>query len=83
MDVRNRLNRLLQGWSAYFSYGTRSRAYRAVDYHVCDRVRHFLRSRHNVHGRGTRRFHPAMVFGTLGVLPLRRVHIAPPPWASR
>jgi RNA-directed DNA polymerase len=82
-DVRNRLNRLLQGWSAYFSYGTRSRAYRAVDYHVCDRVRHFLRSRHNVHGRGTRRFHPAMVFGTLGVLPLRRVHIAPPPWASR
>jgi RNA-directed DNA polymerase len=82
-NVRNRLNRLLQGWSAYFSYGTRSRAYRAVDYHVCDRVRHFLRSRHNVHGRGTRRFHPAMIFGTLGVLPLRRVHIAPPPWASR
>jgi RNA-directed DNA polymerase len=82
-DVRNRLNRLLQGWSAYFSYGTRSRAYRAVDYHVCDRVRHFLRSRHKVHGRGTRRFNPAMIFGTLGVLQLRRVHIVPPPWASR
>src|ERR1700752_1854582 len=53
-NVRDRLNRLLQGWSAYFSYGTRTRAYRAVDYHVCDRVRHFLRHRRKLHGRGAR-----------------------------
>lgn len=53
-NVRDRLNRLLQGWSAYFSYGTRTRVYRAVDYHVCDRVRHFLRHRRKLHGRGTR-----------------------------
>src|ERR1700756_368281 len=33
-DVRDRLNRLLSGWSAYFSHGTRVPAYRAVDAHV-------------------------------------------------
>jgi RNA-directed DNA polymerase len=82
-DVRDRLNRLLQGWSAYFSYGTRSGAYRAVDYHVRDRVRHFLRRRHKVQGRGTRRFTPAMICGTLGVLPLRCAHVGPPLCASR
>src|ERR1700716_1307376 len=29
LQVRNRLNSLLSGWSAYFSYGTRVRVYRA------------------------------------------------------
>ena len=82
-NVRYRLNRLLQGWSAYFSYGTRTRVYRAVDYHVCDRVRHFLRHRRKLHGRGTRSIYPAMVFGALGVLQLRRVQLQPPPWALR
>src|SRR6266542_3753203 len=76
-NVRDRLNRLLQGWSAYFSYGTRTRAYRAVDYHVCDRVRHFLRHRRKLHGRGTRSIYPALVFGVLGVLQLRRVQLQP------
>ena len=37
-EVRDQLNRLLSGWSAYFSYGTRVPAYRAVDAHVYDRV---------------------------------------------
>ena len=66
-DVRDRLNRLLLGWSAYFGYGTRLQAYRAVDQHVCDRVRYFLCRRHNVKGRGTQQFPYDVVFGTLGV----------------
>ena len=37
--VRARLNSLLSGWSAYFGYGTRLTAYRAVDHHVYERVR--------------------------------------------
>ena len=82
-DVRDRLNRLLLGWSAYFGYGTRLQAYRAVDHHVYDRVRHFLRRRHNVQGRGTQKFPYDVVFGTLGVLRLRRVYVGPPPCASR
>jgi RNA-directed DNA polymerase len=81
--VRDRLNRLLVGWSAYFGYGTRLPAYRAVDQHVYDRVRHFLTRRHKVQGRGTRRFPHADVFGELGVLHLRRVHLGPPPRALR
>ena len=77
--VRDQLNRLLRGWSAYFSYGTRLSAYRAIDNHVYDHVRHFLVRRHKVRGRGTRRFSREHVFGELGVLHLRRVHLGPPP----
>lgn len=73
-----RLNRLLRGWTAYFSYGTRLLAYRAVDNYVDDRVRAFLRKRHKVQGRGTRRFSDDAIFGELGVLRLRRVHLGPP-----
>jgi len=58
-------------------------AYRAVDNHVYGRVRHFLRRRHKVQGRGTRRFSDDHVFGRLGVLRLRRVHLGPLPWALR
>jgi RNA-directed DNA polymerase len=82
-DVRDHLNSLLHGWSSYFSYGTRLMAYRAVDNHVYDRVRHFLRRRCKVQGRGTRRFPADHVFGPLGVLRLRRVHLGPLPCALR
>ena len=51
-DVRDRLNDLLQGWSAYFCYGTTQIAYRAVERHVYNRVRRFLVSQHKVRSRG-------------------------------
>jgi RNA-directed DNA polymerase len=79
--VRAQLNSLLRGWSAYFGYGTRLMAYRAVDNHVYERVRGFLVRRHKVPSRGTRRFSRKAVFGELGVLALRRVHLGAPPWA--
>ena len=41
----------------------------------------FLRKRHKVQGRGTTRFSDDHVFGELGVLRLRRVHLGPPPCA--
>ncbi len=55
-EVRDRLNRLLWGWSGYFGHGTRLMAYRAVDNHVYERTRRFLVRRHKVPSRGTRRF---------------------------
>jgi RNA-directed DNA polymerase len=70
---------MLRGWSGYFSYGTRLMAYRAVDNHVYQAVRHFLRRRHKVQSRGTRRFPAQEIFGTYGVLRLRRVHLGPLP----
>ena len=76
-EVRDQLNRLLRGWSAYFGYGTRLPAYRAIDNHVYDRVRHFLVRRHKVPSHGTNRFPRETVFGALGVLHLRRVHLGP------
>jgi RNA-directed DNA polymerase len=80
--VRDRLNSLLRGWTSYFSYGTRLMAYRAADNYVCDSVRGFLVRRHKVPTRGAKRFSDDVVFGELGVLRLRRVHIGAPPCAS-
>src|SRR5215831_9965355 len=74
-DVRDQLNRLLQGWSAYFGYGTRMPAYRAVDNHVYERVRRFLVRRHKVPSHGTNRFPREAVFGALGVFKLRRLYL--------
>ena len=68
--------------SANRAYGTRLMAYRAIDHHVYDRVRHFLVRRHKVPSRGTHRFPAEAVFGALGVLRLRRVHLGAPPCAS-
>jgi RNA-directed DNA polymerase len=76
-EARNRLNQILRGWSAYFSYGTRVAAYDAVDHYVYDSVRHFLRRRHKVPSRGTNRFSIQAVFGELGVVPLSRVKVRP------
>ena len=82
-DVRTRLNNLLRGWASYFSYGTRLMAYRAADNHVYATVRGFLTRRHKVPSRGTRRFTDHVVFGELGVLRLRRMHIGAPPTVAR
>lgn len=82
IDVRNRLNALLRGWSTYFSYGTRLQAYRAIDNHVYERVRHFLARRHKVRGGRTHQFSSQRVFEEFGVLRLRRVHLGPPPCAG-
>jgi hypothetical protein len=70
-----RVNRLLRGWANYYSYGTRLMAYRAVDQYVYPSMRHFLCRRHKVPTRGTRRYSAAVVFGELGVLRLRTLHV--------
>ena len=76
-DVRDRLNGLLAGWSAYFGYGSVSLAYQAADHHVVDRVRHFLASRHKVQNSGTIPFSRDAIFGEWGVRQLRCVHRTP------
>jgi len=82
-EVCEQLNRLLRGWTNYFSYGTQLKAYRAVDNHVYDQMRNFLVKRHKVKGRGYQHFPRQMVFGKLGVMTLRRKSPVPSPWASR
>ena len=80
--VRTRLNRTLRGWATYFSYGSRATAGRAVDNYVYASVRHFLRRRHKVPTRGTRRFSAERVFGPLGVYRMRPLPIDPQSCAS-
>jgi RNA-directed DNA polymerase len=80
-EVRARLNRILRGWSAYFAYGALASAYEAVDRHVYDRARNFLRQRHKAHGRGVDRFSREHIYGELAVRCLRRERRRSPPWA--
>jgi RNA-directed DNA polymerase len=77
-EVKDELNRAVRGWANYFSYGTRAQAYRAVDRYVTDRVRHFLRRRHKVPSRGTKRYSAERIFGELGVFQLRRFQLERP-----
>jgi RNA-directed DNA polymerase len=82
-EVRGRLNHILRGWSAYFSYGALASAYEAVDQHVYDRARNFLRQRHKAQGRGVGQFSREHVYGALAVRCLRRERGRSPPWALR
>ena len=64
---------LLRGWSAYFCYGALASAYEAVDQHVYDRVRHFLRqTTQSARARQRTSSPETHVYGELGVRRLRR-----------
>jgi RNA-directed DNA polymerase len=70
-DVAAHANRLLRGWANYFRYGTRRKAYRAIDNYTYDRVVRFLKKRRRVSSRGTAQFPGTKVFGELGIQRLR------------
>jgi RNA-directed DNA polymerase len=82
-EVCGKLNRSLRGWSNYFGYGSRGKAYRSVDQYVFERVRRFLARRHKVQGRGNRRFTFDVIHRELGVLCLQRLPRAVPSCALR
>ena len=70
-EVRDRLNQKLRGWKEYFGLGNPWNAYRVLDEHVEERVRHFLRRRHKVSSQGTSQFSREKIFGELGVFRLQ------------
>lgn len=65
-----RINRVLRGWANYFSVGTVSPAYRAVDRHVRARLRQWLCQKHRVRGQGYTRFSDPYLNGQLGLIQL-------------
>jgi RNA-directed DNA polymerase len=66
-ETRDGLNAILRGWSGYFCYGMRWKAYQAVNAHVAQNVRGFLVRRHKVPSRGTVRFSYEAIFRDLGI----------------
>lgn len=75
------LNRMLSGWSNYFSLGSVSRAYRTVDNHVGHRLRMWLNAKHKVHCVGRKRFADAATLDRLGVFCLQK-RKGSLPWAK-
>jgi RNA-directed DNA polymerase len=79
--VRQKLNRLLLGWSAYFGYGSLAKAYRDVDHYVVDHVRAFHVRRNKMQNRGTESFSRSSIYGELKVVALWKHHPNPTPIA--
>jgi len=70
-EVMEAVNRKLTGWGQYFSIGTLEPAYRRVDRHTSELLRTFLVRRHQVPGRGTRRFSYRYLYEDLGLVRLQ------------
>ena len=80
-EIVARLNRQLRGWANYFCLGPVSRAYRAVDRYVTNRLRRWLCKKHKVPGAGTSRFPDEYLYQELGLirLPMLTHNL---PWAQ-
>jgi len=76
-----KLNRTTVGWANYFCLGPVSKAYRAVDHHLRQRLRQWLCAKHKVRWPGTKRFPEASLYEVLGLvcLPGRTANL---PWAK-
>ena len=73
-----RLNRQLRGWGNYFRMGTLDAAYRRINRHASDRLRQWLARKFPGQGSKWTRHSDSHLYGTLGLLRLRR----PPPTPS-
>ena len=60
------LNLKIDGWANYFYLGSVSRAYRAVNAHVRDRLRQWLRKKHALSVRGCRLYSARRLYDELG-----------------
>jgi RNA-directed DNA polymerase len=67
------VNRVLRGWTNYFSYGTLWKACVRLEKFLQQRVRGWLVHKHRVEGRGECRFPVAYLYGTLGLVNLARL----------
>ncbi|MGH9317423.1 MAG: group II intron reverse transcriptase/maturase [Thermoanaerobaculia bacterium] len=80
-EVAGELGTVLRGWSSYFAYGSSRRAFRRSAQYVLERTRHFLRRRHKVPSRGTRRFPAEWIAHEVGLHWLESPHRGRLPWA--
>ena len=67
------VNRVLRGWSNYFSYGTLRKTYSKLEAFTQRRIRGWLVHKHRVEGRGERRYPAKYLYGSLGLVNLAQV----------
>lgn len=66
-----RLNRMLVGWANYFCQGPITKAYRTVTQHARQRLRQWLRRKHQQQGWGYTRYPDEYLHGELGLIQLQ------------
>jgi RNA-directed DNA polymerase len=71
-EVVSKLNQKLVGWANYFSVGAVTKAYGTVNYHVTNRLRRWLCTKHKVRGPGYSRYPDAFLYRELGLYRLER-----------
>ena len=71
-ELVGRLNRMLRGWANYFSVGSVSRAYEALDRYTATRLRRWLRNKYKVRRRKGGVFPFPHLYGYFGLICLAK-----------